>query len=116
MRFKVQLINNSKKLYIPGIPAGSPSGAVNCIQKAGKDGNGYKTSETSFETAGTPSDAGSLHNLYHRQADLSNLSAYVIGLLVLVCGIQQAYLREWLDVAILISSMAQSKQRSHPIG
>ena len=35
----------------------------------------------------------------------SNLSAYVIGLLmliVLVCGIQQAYLREWLNVAILI--------------
>ena len=34
----------------------------------------------------------------------SNLSAYVIGLLmrvVLVCGIQQAYLREWLNVAIL---------------
>ncbi len=35
----------------------------------------------------------------------SNLAAYVIGLLmlvVLVCGIQQAYLREWLNVAILI--------------
>jgi len=32
----------------------------------------------------------------------SNLSAYVIGLLMLVCGIQQAYLREWLNVAILI--------------
>ena len=34
----------------------------------------------------------------------SNFSAYVIGLLMLVvlaCGIQQAYLREWLNVAIL---------------
>ena len=35
----------------------------------------------------------------------SNLSAYVLGLFMLVilaCGIQQAYLREWLNVAILI--------------
>ncbi len=34
----------------------------------------------------------------------SNFSAYVIGLVmlvVLVCGIQQAYIREWLNVAIL---------------
>lgn len=35
---------------------------------------------------------------------LSNISAYVVGLFMLVvlaCGIQQAYLREWLNVAIL---------------
>ena len=34
----------------------------------------------------------------------SNISAYVIGLfmlVVLVCGIQRAYLREWLNVTIL---------------
>lgn len=34
----------------------------------------------------------------------SNLSAYVVGLFMLVVlarGIQQAYLREWLNVAIL---------------
>ena len=34
----------------------------------------------------------------------SNLSANVIGLfmlVILVCGIHQAYLREWLNVAVL---------------
>lgn len=35
---------------------------------------------------------------------LSNISAYVVGLFMLVvlaCGIQQAYLRAWLNVAVL---------------
>ena len=55
-------------LYIPGIPAKWTVGAVNCTQKAGKDGTRYEASETPFEIAGAPPDAGSLHAPYCRQA------------------------------------------------
>ena len=57
-----------RALYIGGIFAGQRAGAVNCTQETGKDGNGYEASETPFETAGAPLDAGSLHAPHHRQA------------------------------------------------
>ena len=46
------------------------AGAVNCAQETGKDGNGYEASETPFETAGAPLNAGALHTPYHWQAGL----------------------------------------------
>ncbi len=52
-------------LYISGILAGQRAGAVNCTQETRKDGTRYEASETPFETAGAPPDAGSLHAPYH---------------------------------------------------
>ena len=55
-----------RALYIGGILAGQRAGAVNCMQKTGKDGTRYEASETPFETTGTPFDAGALHAPHHR--------------------------------------------------
>lgn len=53
-----------RALYIGGILAGQRAGAVNCTQETGKDGIRYEASETPFETAGAPPDAGALHAPY----------------------------------------------------
>ena len=92
-------------LYIGSILAGQRASAVNCTQETGKDGTKYEASETPFETAGAPLDAMLVLYTFHVVGRLvSNLSAYVVGLFMLVilaCGIYQVCVREWLNVAIL---------------
>jgi len=92
-------------LYIGGILAGQRAGAINCMQETGKDGTRYEASETPFETAGAPLDALLVLYTFHVVGRLaSNLSAYVVGLFMLVilaCGIYQVCVRDWLNVAIL---------------
>ena len=43
------------------------------MQETGKDGTRYEASETPFETAGAPPDAGALHAPHHRQTGIQPL-------------------------------------------
>ena len=65
--------SGSAPAYIGGILAGQRASAVNCTQETGKDGTKYEASETPFETAGAPLDAGTLYIPCCRQAGIQPL-------------------------------------------
>ena len=90
-----------RALYIGGILAGQRAGAVNCTQERME--TDMRLLKLPLKLLALPLILA-LYTLHIIGKLASNLSAYVVGLFMLVilaCGIYQVCVREWLNVAIL---------------